>query len=69
MKKMKSEPLEPIEPEMLPEYDFSQGDRGKHHWAYCQGHSVTIHHPDGTTTVQHFDPNPSLEGVDREPDR
>ena len=39
--------------EMLPEYDFSQlGQpvRGKHAKAMRQGYSVTIHHPDGTTT-------------------
>jgi hypothetical protein len=39
--------------EMLPEYDFSQlGQpvRGKHAKAMLQGYSVTIHHPDGTTT-------------------
>jgi hypothetical protein len=60
---------EPFDEEILPEYNFSQGVRGKHYRAYRQGHSVTIHHPDGTTTVQHFRPNPSLEEVDREPDR
>lgn len=40
--------------EMLPEYDFSRGVRGKHHAAYRRGHSVTIHKTDGTTDVQHF---------------
>ena len=40
--------------EMLPEYDFRGGVRGKHHAAYRRGHSVTIHKTDGTTDVQHF---------------
>ena len=33
--------------EMLPEYDFSVGTRGKHYQAYRQGHSVTIYQEDG----------------------
>ena len=40
--------------EMLPEYDFSGGVRGKHYQAYRVGHSVTIHREDGSTSVQHF---------------
>jgi uncharacterized protein (DUF433 family) len=39
---------------MLPEYDFSKGVRGKHHQVYRQGHSVTISHQDGTNTTQDF---------------
>jgi hypothetical protein len=35
--------------EMLPEYDFSGGIRGKHHRAYQSGYKVTIHKTDGTT--------------------
>jgi hypothetical protein len=42
------------EDDLLPEYDFSKGVRGKHHQAYRQGHSVTISHQDGTTTTQEF---------------
>ncbi len=42
--------------EMLPEYDFSGGTRGKHYKAYRRGHTVTIHKSDGTTQVQHFKP-------------
>ena len=45
--------------EMLPEYDFSQlGQpvRGKHAKAMRQGYSVTIHHPDGTTTHREVSP-------------
>src|SRR5947207_7705016 len=44
------------ESEMLPEYDFRGGVRGKHARAYWQGHTVEVHHPDGTTTVQYFTP-------------
>ena len=40
--------------EVLPEYDFRGGVRGKHHKAYREGHAVTIHKDDGTVQVQHF---------------
>lgn len=29
--------------EMLPNYDFRGGMRGKHHRAYREGHTVTVH--------------------------
>ncbi len=29
-------------PDMLPEYDFSGGVRGKHHKAYKEGHAIKI---------------------------
>jgi hypothetical protein len=45
------------EDDMLLEYDFSKGMRGKHHQAYLQGHSVTLNHQDGTTTTQEFPPS------------
>ena len=40
--------------EMLPEYDFSKGTRGKHAKQYQRGHSVKIHKTNGTTAVQHY---------------
>ncbi len=40
--------------EMLPEYDFTGGLRGKHYQAYRSGHTVTVHQADGATIVQHF---------------
>ena len=40
--------------EMLPEFDFSGGTRGKHARKYQRGHTVKIHKTDGTTVVQHF---------------
>lgn len=47
--------VNPSEPnEILPEYDFSGGVRGKHYQAYRRGHSVSVHQSDGTVEVQHF---------------
>lgn len=40
--------------DMLPEYDFSGGVRGKHYRAYREGHTVKIHQSDGTVAVQYF---------------
>ena len=40
--------------DMLPEYDFTHGTRGKHYRAYQHGHTVRIRKTDGTTVVQHF---------------
>lgn len=40
--------------DMLPEYDFTGGVRGKHYQAMRQGYTVQIHQSDGTTLVQHF---------------
>lgn len=41
---------------MQREYDFCgvTGVRGKYHKAYRNGHTVTIHNDDGTTSVQYF---------------
>lgn len=44
------------ENEMLREYDFHAGKRGKHARAYNQGHTVVIHQSDGNTLVQQFPP-------------
>ena len=40
--------------EMLPEYDFSGGVRGKHYQAYRRGYQVIIHKMDNTTEVRDF---------------
>jgi hypothetical protein len=40
--------------EMLPEYDFSGGTRGKHYRQYQRGHTVKVNKTDGTTVIQHF---------------
>ncbi len=42
--------------DMLPEYDFSGGVRGKHYKAYRRGHTVRIRKADGSVAVQHFTP-------------
>jgi internalin A len=45
--------------DMLPEYNFSklgQPVRGKYAEAMRQGYSVTVHHPDGTSTTRHVPP-------------
>ncbi len=40
--------------EMLAEYDFTGGVRGKHSEAYRKGHTVRIHKRDGSVEVHHF---------------
>ena len=40
--------------EILPEYDFSSGIRGKHFHAYQSGYKVTIHKIDGSTEERDY---------------
>lgn len=40
--------------EMLSEYDFSQGVRGKHYQAYRAGHAVRLFKADGSVQETHF---------------
>lgn len=40
--------------DMLPEYDFTGGVRGKHYQAMRKGYTVKIDQADGTTLIQHF---------------
>jgi hypothetical protein len=54
MKKISSKKEVSEKGEMLPEYDFTSGVRGKHYKAYRKGHEVKIHKADGTTVVQCF---------------
>ena len=49
-KRSKAKPIT----EMLPEYDFSKGTRGKHFRNYRRGHDVKVHRRDGTVEVRHF---------------
>jgi uncharacterized DUF497 family protein len=42
--------------EMLDEYAFSSGVRGKHHRAYANGYTVEVHRADGTTEVRKIAP-------------
>lgn len=44
------------ENDMLPEYDFSKGVRGKHYKVNRQGHPVKINKADETFSVQYFQP-------------
>ena len=41
---------------MRNEYDFSGGIRGKHYRQMSNGYKITIHHPDGTSTIQEIAP-------------
>lgn len=41
---------------MRSEYDFRNGIRGKHAKAMRAGYTITIHHEDGTTTMQQIEP-------------
>ena len=50
---MKTPEEENAQGDMLPEYDFSGGVRGKHYEAYRADHTVTIHRSDGTEEVNH----------------
>jgi hypothetical protein len=40
--------------EMLPEYDFSGGVRGKHFQAFRRGYRVLVYKADGTTEERDF---------------
>ena len=55
--------LEDYDDGMLPEYDFAgkKGVRGKYYRGLQKGHTVRIHHEDGTTIVQHFGSTVTLD--------
>jgi len=44
----------PEDDDMLPEYDFSKGVRGKHYQVFRKGYKVTIHKQDGTLDERDF---------------
>ena len=52
----KPQPNSAGEADMRAEYDFSgkQGTRGKYYQAYQAGHTVHVHHEDGTISTQYF---------------
>lgn len=54
MKKEAREPAPVVEDDMLPEYDFRGGVRGKHAQSYGEGHTVRVRQASGATLVQHF---------------
>jgi hypothetical protein len=66
MSKANDTPSQLDEDDLLPEYDFSKGVRGKHHQAYRQGHSVTISYQDGTTTTQEFSASRTIANLTTE---
>lgn len=51
--------------DLLPEYDFSGGVRGKHYQARLAGYTLKIHRKDGTTLVKHIQ---RIAGIVLEPD-
>ncbi len=52
----KNEPIPHDDDEMLPEYDFSGGVRGKHFKAMQAGYTITIHQKDGSKVVKEVKP-------------
>ena len=55
-----------LEDDLREEYDLTELKnpvRGKYYQQYRKGHSVTIHHEDGTT-VEHFPPQDDLIVLD-----
>jgi len=54
MKKVIAEDQNVNNDDMLPEYDFTRGIRGKHYKSYRKGHEVKIHKADGTMVTQYF---------------
>lgn len=54
MNKVNSEQPDITDNDMLPEYDFIDGVRGKHYQAYRRGHTVSIHQADAKTVLQQF---------------
>jgi len=58
----KNELTEADDEDMLPEYDFSGGTRGKYFRAMQAGYTITVHREDGTTTVK-----TSLDRPQRDP--
>ncbi len=54
MSGISAKPDETSDSDMLSEYDFTGGVRGKHYQAYRDGHTVTVHRDGDTAIVQHF---------------
>ncbi len=50
--------------DVLPEYDFSRGVRGKHSHIFREGYSVTIYHADGSTTSGEVEPVDGMIKID-----
>lgn len=54
MKKIISKYKNQEDSDILPEYNFKGGVRGKHYKAYRKGHTVRIHKADGQIVEQYF---------------
>ena len=54
MKKIISKHQKQEDSDMLPEYNFKGGIRGKHYEAYRKGHTIRVHKADGQLVEQHF---------------
>ncbi len=52
---MTNDNIENDDPEMLPEYDFTGGVRGKHAQAYGSEVLITIHKADGTSEERRYE--------------
>ena len=52
--------------DMLPEYDFRGGVRGKHYKAMREGYTVQINHEDGTIEYHHYQPLEGTVAIDRD---
>src|SRR5690348_1829688 len=50
--------------DLAPDYDFSQGVRGKHAAAMRDGYTMVVHHSDGTTEVREITPRPGTVVLD-----
>jgi hypothetical protein len=51
---------------MAPEYDFSQGERGKHANAMRNGYTMVIHKADGSSEVREVAPRPGTVVLDQD---
>ncbi len=54
------------ENDLLPEYDFSGGVRGKYYRAYHQGYEVKIHKADGTVEEHIYKPEEGVVLLDKD---
>lgn len=52
---------EEVEDTMRDDYDFSNGVRGKYRHLIGQPHTLKIHHPDGSVTVETVQPSIELD--------
>jgi len=56
----------PVNTEDIKAVDFSGAVRGKHAAAYRRGHTVKVHHEDGSILVQRFVPDKDAVVLDKD---